>query len=115
MFKAFQLTLKQASRKVAIPNISLQRGNSTKSLFVTNIPYVCKKSEIHEIFSEYGPIYDLNYPTDKLGRHRGFAFVKLDEEKADKAVVMLCGKPIDDQCIKVVIAEEREPKQKPDL
>ncbi|KAI0225999.1 hypothetical protein L0F63_005608, partial [Massospora cicadina] len=93
--------LNQTTRKVALPSLLIQRGQATKKLFVRNIPFVCRKSELHQLFSPYGPVHDIIYPTDKFGRYKGFAFITLDEAKAEDAIVMLCGKPIEDKLLKV--------------
>jgi RNA recognition motif-containing protein len=52
-----------------------------------NIPFDCTKEEVAEFYSEYGDVTEVYVPLDsQTGNGRGFAFVTMKEEDADKAI-----------------------------
>lgn len=64
--------------------ISLDEG--MKKLYVGNFPFDATKEDIMELFANY-KVSDVYFPKNiNTGESRGFAFVTLDEEEADKAI-----------------------------
>ncbi len=67
-----------------------------KRLFVGNLPYEFTEDDLRNLFSPYGEVQYVKIITDRdSGRSKGFGFVELTEEAADKAVAELNGKSID--------------------
>ena len=59
-------------------------------VYVGNMPFSMDESQTRTIFEEFGTIDSVNVITDRnTGRHRGFAFVEMDDEGARKAIAEL--------------------------
>lgn len=61
-----------------------------KKLYVGNLPFDATEEDVRFLFTEYGDITDIFLP-QRDGQPRGFGFVTLDEEGADKAAEDLNG------------------------
>lgn len=58
-----------------------------KKIYVGNIPFDCTREEILEIYQKYGDVTEVYIPRDaNTGNGRGFAFVTMEEDKADQAI-----------------------------
>merc|ERR1712176_347586 len=57
-----------------------------KKLYVGNLPFDASYDEIKDYFEEFGTVTDLYIPMNENDRPRGFCFVTLDTEGADKAM-----------------------------
>lgn len=58
-----------------------------KKIYMGNIPFECTREEVFEFYSEYGEVSEVYVPVDPVsGNGRGFAFVTMKEEDADKAI-----------------------------
>jgi len=55
-------------------------------LYVGNISFETNAEALIKHFSQFGKVYDCYIPTFPEGNPRGFAFVTLDSEVADRAV-----------------------------
>ncbi|WP_461833765.1 RNA recognition motif domain-containing protein [Desulfothermus sp.] len=63
-----------------------------KRLYVGNLPFSSKEEEVRELFSQFGEVTDVNLIKDRqTGRPRGFGFVEMKEEDAQKAMDSLDG------------------------
>ena len=63
---------------------------SSRMILVTQLPDSFDAQRLTEILSSYGTITSVKLPTDKHGKHRGFAFVKMaTEEEANQAVHLI--------------------------
>jgi len=59
----------------------------TKTLFVGNIAYGAMESELTDHFTQCGPVEEVRFIIDnRRGRFRGFGFVTMAAEDADKAI-----------------------------
>ena len=67
------------------------RGPS--SLFVRNVPFDVRKSQLEHIFARYGEIRDVYIPLDYYTREpRGFAYIEfIDDRDAKRAIKELDG------------------------
>jgi len=61
-----------------------------KKLYVGNLPFESSEEDIQKVFAEYGDISDLYLPM-RDGRPRGFCFVTMNDDGADKAMAALDG------------------------
>ena len=81
----------------------------TKSLFVGNIPYGAMEKEIKEFFTVCGPVHEVRFVMDfRKGRFRGFGFVTMDEENADKALNEMDGAEFQGRALKVTPAQSKK-------
>jgi RNA recognition motif-containing protein len=82
---------------------------STK-LYVGNLSYDVTDNTLRELFSQHGPVTEVNLMMDRVsGRPRGFAFVTLEtKEAADAAVLALNGKDLQGRALTVNEARPRE-------
>jgi cold-inducible RNA-binding protein len=82
---------------------------STK-LYVGNLSYDVTDSTLRDLFSQHGPVTEVNLMMDRVsGRPRGFAFVTLEtKEAADAAVLALNGKDLQGRALTVNEARPRE-------
>ena len=80
-----------------------------KNLFVGNISFQTRESDLRAAFEQYGEISRIQVMTDRdTGRARGFAFVELaDERAAANAIAGLNGKELDGRALNV---NEAKPK-----
>ena len=82
----------------------------SKSIFVGNIPYGAMESEIKDCFSCCGTVHDVHFVMDfARGRFRGFGFVTMDDEDADKALETMDGYEFQGRMLKVTHAQSKSP------
>ncbi len=80
-----------------------------KSIYVGNMPYKTTQEDLEELFSQYGSVSSVKIITDReTGRSKGFGFVEMDAEGADKAIDALNDKEFDDRRLRVNEAKPRE-------
>jgi cold-inducible RNA-binding protein len=79
-------------------------------LYVGNLSYNTTENQLQEIFSEHGPVTNVDLIMDKFsGRPRGFGFVTMEnKENAEAAIQALHGKNIDGRDLTVNEARPRE-------
>ncbi len=83
-----------------------------KTLYVGNLPYQTTEDQLKELFEEYGKVSSSKIITDReTGRSRGFGFVEIDEENAQKAIESLNGANYGGRNLKVNEARERKPRR----
>lgn len=79
-----------------------------KTIYVGNIAYNANNHELEKLFSGYGAVYSARIMTDRVTRKpRGYGFVEMDRNNADKAISSLNGKPLNGRALKVGEANER--------
>ena len=83
-----------------------------KNLYIGNLPFTSSETELTELFSQYGNVDSVRLITDRdTGRPRGFGFVEMDDEGADKAIQALDGTDLGGRNIKVNEARPREERR----
>jgi len=83
------------------------RKNETK-LYIGNISFDTEEGTLRELFEDYAPVVDLYVPLDQnTGRPRGFAFVTLEPENAQRAIQEVDGWEVDGRMLRV---NEAQPK-----
>ncbi|UNC93327.1 RNA recognition motif domain-containing protein [Candidatus Contubernalis alkaliaceticus] len=81
----------------------------TKTLYVGNIPWALDENELLTVFSEHGDIVNCRIITDRrTGRSKGYGFVEVDEESADKIIEAMNGTGLNGREIIVNEAKARE-------
>jgi RNA recognition motif-containing protein len=64
----------------------------TKKLYVGNLPFQTTEDDLSDMFSQAGNVESVRIITDRdTGRSRGFGFVEMADEDAEKAIEQLNG------------------------
>ena len=59
----------------------------TKKLYVGNLPFQTTEDELNDLFGQVGSVESVRIITDRdTGRSRGFGFVEMADEDAEKAI-----------------------------
>ncbi len=79
-----------------------------KSIYVGNLAFDVTSEQIEALFSEHGQVLSVNLINDRdTGEPRGFAFVEMDDEMADKAIEVTDGAEFRGRNLKVNFAKPR--------
>ena len=71
-------------------------------IYVGNIPWKVDDDELKELFSQYGDVESATVIKYKdTNRSKGFGFVEMDDESAQKAIDALEGYEMDGRTLKV--------------
>jgi cold-inducible RNA-binding protein len=74
----------------------------SKKLYVGNLSFQTTESDITNAFAQCGAVESVNIITDRdSGRSKGFGFILMDEEGADKAIATLNGSQLDGRTLTV--------------
>ncbi|ASD65932.1 RNA recognition motif domain-containing protein [Pseudoalteromonas piscicida] len=96
--------LKSDTQQEKQPNLS------TTTLYVGNLPYRANEHVVRELFEEQGQVFSVRLLKDKnTGKRRGFGFVEMSKQDAEKAITQLNEREFQQRTLKV-----REAKQKPE-
>ncbi|MCI0487370.1 MAG: RNA-binding protein [Blastocatellia bacterium] len=81
----------------------------TKRIYVGNLSYQTTETDLTDLFEQVGQVDSVNIITDRnTGRSKGFAFVEMSNDDADKAIAQLNGAEIDGRALTVNEARPRE-------
>lgn len=79
-----------------------------KKLYVGNLPWSTNEAELRQMFEPMGEVHSVALITDReTGRSRGFGFVELDDEAAEKAMSELNGKDMGGRALRVNEAQDK--------
>ncbi len=80
------------------------------NIYVGNLPLDVNKSQLHDLFSQYGEVERVNLITDRdTDRARGFCFVEMRDDNAGRAAIeALNGHELGGRPIAVSEARPRE-------
>ncbi len=79
------------------------------NLYVGNLPFNATEDEVRELFAAYGEVTSVAIIKDKFsGKSRGFAFVEMPDEAAQKAIQGLNNKDFKGRAMTVNQARPRE-------
>jgi RNA recognition motif-containing protein len=85
----------------------------TKTVYVGNLPWAISETDIIEAFTPYGQVDSARVATDRdTGRSRGFAFVEMNDDAADKAIEALNGAEWGGRTLTVNEAKERPARRR---
>ncbi len=80
-----------------------------KKLYVGNLSFKTTEDELADLFSEVGQTESVRIITDRdTGRSRGFGFVEMDDDNADRAIEKFNGMEIGGRALTVNEARPRE-------
>ena len=81
----------------------------SKRIFVGNLSYQTTESDITGLFEQAGEVESASIITDRdTGRSKGFAFVEMGNEGADKAISQFNGYELNGRALTVNEARPRE-------
>jgi RNA recognition motif-containing protein len=81
----------------------------TKTLYVGNLPWSTSSEELTEFFSQYGKVVGSRIITDReTGRSRGFGFVEVASEDAERLAEELNGSDFKGRALTVNEARPRQ-------
>src|SRR6266850_3795980 len=85
----------------------------SKKLYVGNLSFQTTESDVTSVFEQCGAVESVSIITDRdSGRSKGFGFVVMDEEGANKAIATLNGTQLDGRTLTV---NEAKPMVKRDF
>jgi RNA recognition motif-containing protein len=81
----------------------------SKKIYVGNIPYNTTEDDLRTAFSEHGEVLSVAVIMDReTGRARGFAFVEMEPDAADRAIEALDQTDLGGRTLRVNEARSRE-------
>ena len=81
----------------------------SKRIYVGNLSFQTTEGDLSNLFAQVGEVDSVNVITDRdTGRSKGFAFVEMSNEDADKAILQFNGTEIDGRALTVNEARPRE-------
>ena len=81
----------------------------SKRIYVGNLSYQTTENDLTNLFEEVGQVESVNVITDRdTGRSKGFAFVEMSSEDADKAITQFNGTEVNGRALTVNEARPRE-------
>ena len=84
----------------------------SKRIFVGNLSFRTTESELDGLFAEVGAVQSVTIITDRMtGRSKGFAFVEMSNEDAEKAIQKLNGAELGGRALTI---NEAKPQVKRD-
>ncbi len=68
----------------------------TKKLYVGNLPFQTTEDDLSDLFAAVGAVESVRIITDRdTGRSRGFGFIEMGDEDAEKAINEFNGKDME--------------------
>ncbi|WP_418790719.1 RNA recognition motif domain-containing protein [Phosphitispora sp. TUW77] len=79
-----------------------------RTLYVGNLPWATKPEDLEDLFKQHGEVVGSRIITDReTGRSRGFGFVEVTDEDADKMIERLNGADFQGRVLTVNEAKPR--------
>ena len=73
-----------------------------KKIFVGNLSFQTSESDLNDLFVQFGEVESVSIITDRdTGRSKGFGFVAMADESAEKAISQLNGKELNGRALTV--------------
>jgi RNA recognition motif-containing protein len=81
----------------------------SKRIYVGNLSYQTTETDLTQLFEQAGQVESVNIITDRdTGRSKGFAFVEMAGDEADKAIAQFNGAEVNGRALTVNEARPRE-------
>ena len=85
----------------------------SKKIYVGNLTFQTTDTELTDLFTQFGPVESVSIITDRdTGRSKGFGFVAMNDNEADKAIAQLNGTDFNGRALTV---NEARPMVKKDF
>jgi RNA recognition motif-containing protein len=85
----------------------------SKRIYVGNLSYQTTEDDLADLFGQIGEVASANIITDRdTGRSKGFGFVEMGNEDADKAIAQLNGRELNGRALTVNEARPREERDR---
>ena len=79
-----------------------------KKIYVGNLSFQTTDSDLNDLFAQFGEVESVSIITDRdTGRSKGFGFVAMNDESAEKAISQLNGTQLNGRALTV---NEARPK-----
>jgi RNA recognition motif-containing protein len=86
-----------------------QEKSMSKRIYVGNLSFQTTEHDLSALFEQIGQVESVNIITDRdTGRSKGFAFVEMADEDAEKAIARLNGMEVGGRSLTVNEARPRE-------
>ncbi len=80
-----------------------------KTLYVGNIPWSTKETDLEQFFSQYGEVLECRIITERAtGRSRGYGFVEVNDDCMDEMLEKTNGAELEGRKLVVNEAKPRE-------
>jgi RNA recognition motif-containing protein len=74
----------------------------SKKIYVGNLPFRTTEDDLSEMFQQIGAVESVSIITDReTGRSKGFGFVSMEDEDAEKAIAAFNGKDMNGRSLTV--------------
>jgi len=81
----------------------------SKRIYVGNLSYQTTEGDLTSLFEQAGQVDSVNIITDRdTGRSKGFAFVEMNNDDAEKAIAQFNGTEVNGRALTVNEARPRE-------
>lgn len=78
-------------------------------IFVGNLSFHTSDDQLRQLFEQHGTVHSASVVTDKFtGNPRGFGFVEMDDDAAQRAISAVNGQAVDGRNLTVNVARPRE-------
>jgi cold-inducible RNA-binding protein len=82
-----------------------------KRIYVGNLSFQTTEDDLRDLFAEAGQVDSVRIIMDRnTGRSKGFAFIEMSDEAADKAIAQFNGKEVKGRTLTVNEARPMEPR-----
>lgn len=79
-----------------------------KKIYVGNLPWSASEADVRDFFAAFGEVHSVAVITDReTGRSRGFGFVEMDDENAERAINEANGRDMGGRPLRVNEAQQR--------
>ena len=74
----------------------------SKKIYVGNLSFQTTDSDLNDLFAQFGEVESVSIITDRdTGRSKGFGFVAMNDESAEKAISQLNGSELNGRALTV--------------
>jgi cold-inducible RNA-binding protein len=74
----------------------------TKKIYVGNLTFQTTENDLKELFTPFGDVESVSIITDRdTGRSKGFGFVAMSDDRAEKAISQLNGTELNGRALTV--------------
>ena len=85
----------------------------SKKIYVGNLSFQTSENDLNDLFAQFGEVESAKIITDRdTGRSKGFGFVEMSADSAEKAISQLNGKELNGRALTV---NEAKPMVKKDF